>query len=199
MNSGTLAVSTADLIGADQLAVCIQRRPSPDITSIFRSSLGSRYVPLLRVGETPDLIALHPLEANAAHRFVVELFAGSASIRQKLHDAVECHAAHSRRRLHGWTLAEHRENLSALGNRKLVHAEHDMTTKSGEGAAWQSLMVLHHVIQSAQIEDFRPPRSESAAMWQFPPLSCAHSKVQLELSARQQIALLEYRTALHVW
>ena len=111
---------------ADQLAVGAQTRPCPSIASAFGRGPGRRDVPSLAVAKCPDFIALDAAAAQAAHSFVVERRARAASVDQQLDDRVDAHVGHAGDRPHGRSLAEHEEDLDALGHGQLVHARTGM-------------------------------------------------------------------------
>ena len=121
---GVFSVTTADQPGHDQLGIGIQRRPRPSVASLFRGSLGGLDILLLGVGERPDLVALDPAGRHAAHLLVVEGGTRLAGVDQQLGDGVDRHVGSAGYGAHRRALAEHLEDLDALGGCELVHAPH---------------------------------------------------------------------------
>lgn len=101
-------------------AVHVQMSPASS------GGLGCPDVALLGVADQPNLFALRPLGLHAAHGLIVEGGASLASPRQKFRLRVDAHIHHARDRLHGRSLAQHGEDLDAVGEWERVHASSDM-------------------------------------------------------------------------
>ena len=88
---GVPGIPSADQIGHDQLAVGIQRGPSPKVAGLGRGRLRGRDVLLLTVAESPYFIALHPLGCHAPDGLIMDRKAGFAGFRQYLGHRVDAH------------------------------------------------------------------------------------------------------------
>ncbi len=119
---GGLAAAVPDEVAHHELGIGIERRPRPHVASAFRGGLGGCDVLRLGITERPDFIDLDPLRPHAHDQLVMEGQAGLASVHKQLGHSVDRDIRHTADRAHGRTLAEHREDLDALGEGQLVHA-----------------------------------------------------------------------------
>lgn len=79
----------------------------------------------LALAERPDFVGLDALGVDTTHGGVVMRSTGLAGVYRRGGDGVDRHVHHPTDRAHGIALAEHRENLDALGEGELVgHAKH---------------------------------------------------------------------------
>src|ERR1700730_3559173 len=65
-------IASAERPREDQFRVGIECGPRPNVTSAFRRAFRSCYILLLRIAESPPLIALDALTPHAAHCLIRE-------------------------------------------------------------------------------------------------------------------------------
>lgn len=119
---GVTGIAGADQVGHDQLAIPIQRRPGPHVSSTRGSRLGYRNVLRLGIAERPNLVALNMLRTDSANVLVMELGAGVARINKGLGDGIDRNINDPTDRSHRRTLAKHLKDLDPLFEGQLVHA-----------------------------------------------------------------------------
>ena len=119
---GAIAVAPADEERNNELRIRVQRGPRPGVASAIGRGLGIRNVLLFGVDERPNLVDLNSLRLHPPDVLVVEGSAELASVLEQLRDRVDAHVRNAGDRPHGRSLAEHVEDLGALGDRQLVHA-----------------------------------------------------------------------------
>jgi hypothetical protein len=73
----------------------------------------------------PSAITLE-LRFDATHALIMEFGAELFSVLQELRNRIDRHASNAGDRPHRRPLAEHGKDLDARGDRKPVHAKHDM-------------------------------------------------------------------------
>jgi len=103
------------------IAVQVQVSPSPS-TGFFIAATFFALAPVkLQISST-----LNPFGLHATNLGVMESRAEAAGVLQELGNRVDGHIRQPRDRAHRGAFWEHGEDLGALGDRKLVHAERGM-------------------------------------------------------------------------
>lgn len=110
---GVFAVTPADHVGHDQLAVAVQRGPRPSVASVIGRGLGGLHVLLLSIGERPDFIALDNRGFNVPHVLIVILGASLTCVDQQLNDGVLGHVGDARRSANAVTFDQKADDQGA--------------------------------------------------------------------------------------
>jgi len=120
----TPRVAGADKIGDQQLRVGIYGGPRPSVTVTKLAAQMLRHVPLLRVAELPDFIALDAARSYVAHCAVMEIGTRLADIFQKRENRSFRDSGHATRSANGIAFHESRYHGDLLGERESVHVHH---------------------------------------------------------------------------
>ena len=114
-------------IGPETRQALVDRGPRPDVVRVLRGRDGARNVLLLGVAEGPYLVALDALGGDVAGGRLMVGDASLAGFLKELGHGVDGHVRDPADRPHRAALAEHREDLCALGEGELVgHDAHGM-------------------------------------------------------------------------
>jgi hypothetical protein len=125
----------------------------------------------LGVAERPNLFALHPLGLDVSHRPIMEGFTFLTGFLQQLRYRVWRYVRHASDRVHGGTLAQHGEDLDALGERQLVQKLSFMLTDKRLQAPSQHACILsgnprkckHHMGMHAMDDNELPKKPTGKA------------------------------------
>ena len=121
-----------------QLAVGVERRPSPEITRPVRGALGVSYVLFLCVAEGPDFIALNLGRLHVHDQVVVHPHARLARILQQLRDGVDRHVSQAADGPHAHAFAEHPQDAGAISSGQAQDVVVDPQARRWQGAKGRS-------------------------------------------------------------